>query len=91
MLTKITRARHNPEPRSEVLMVKICGGVLVENASDDFPGKRSSKIWTMICGVQNVWGGGEMYQRTRSPENFWTSPKELLVWIFVQEKQSTDA
>ena len=23
---------------------EICGGVLVENASDDFPGKRSSKI-----------------------------------------------
>ena len=33
-----------------------------------------SEIW----GVQNVWGGGKRTRRTRSPENFWIPPKELL-------------
>ena len=45
-------------------------------------------------GGCKTYGGRKTYQRTRSPENFWTPPKELLLsalsWIFVQEKQSTD-
>ena len=30
-------------------------------------------------GGCKTYGGGKTYQRTRSPENFWTPPKELLV------------
>ena len=30
-------------------------------------------------GGCKTYGGRKTYQRTRSPENFWTPPKELLV------------
>ena len=30
-------------------------------------------------GGCKTYGGWKTYQRTRSPENFWTPPKELLV------------
>ena len=45
-------------------------------------------------GGCKTYGGRKTYQRTRSPENFWTPPKKLLVCSvvdFVQEKQSADA
>ena len=35
--------------------------------------------WAVIWGVQNAWEGRKTYQRTRSPENVWTPPNELLV------------
>ena len=36
-----SRARHNPEPR--MFDGDICGGVLVENASDDFPPAKEAR------------------------------------------------
>ena len=36
-------------------------------------------IWAVIWGGAKRMGGGKTYQRTRSPENFWAPPKELLV------------
>ena len=44
ILLHFCRARPTPEPRSEKFDGEICGEVLVEYASDDFPSKRSSKI-----------------------------------------------
>ena len=44
-------------------------------------------------GGCKTYGGRKTYQRTPSPENFWTLQKSFwsaLSWIFVQEKQSTD-
>ena len=35
--------------------------------------------WAVIWGGAKRMGGMTTYQRTRSPENFWTPPKELLV------------
>ena len=35
--------------------------------------------WHRDMGGCKTYGGRKTYQRTRSPENFWTPPKELLV------------
>ena len=44
-------------------------------------------------GGCKTYGGRKTYQRTRSPENFWTPPKERLVCsvvAFCTRKKSTD-
>ena len=85
------------------LCPQYCDFVLLRILAILRPLQILSPFWGLLCpsvgpwygGVQNVCGGGGggTYQRTRSPENFWTPPKELLVCSvgdFVQEEQSTD-
>ena len=55
-----------------------------------------TSAWLYLGGDMGrckTYGGRKTYQRTRSPENFWTPPKELLVCSvvdFCTGKQSTD-
>ena len=61
------------------------------------PGRQRMSVNTLLLGCDmggcKTYGGRKTYQRTRSPENFWTPPKELLVYSVVDfrtGKQSTD-
>ena len=40
--------------------------------------------WKVKWGGCKTYGGRTMYQRTHSPENFWTPPKELLACSVVE-------
>ena len=66
--TPIGRARHNPD-----LVVKfggeICGGVLVENASDDFP-QRKKKLENLL---PNFAGSSPPISPKTSPTSLWKS------------------
>ena len=84
---------HNPpqgSPRNFASLEGFCGGSLrgfCEGLSEGSAGLlRASAGLRGIFRVLGrdmrgckTYGGRKTYQRTRSPENFWTPPKELLV------------
>ena len=61
-----SRARHNPEPRSEVCDGEICGGVMVESASDDFP--QQKKLENLL---PNFTGSSPPISPKTSPTSLW--------------------
>ena len=75
------RARHNPEPRSEV-DGEICGGVLVEDASDDFP--QQKKLENLR---RNFAGSSPPISPKTSPTSLWKS----LVLIFAKKNTLTNS
>ena len=64
---KYLYCQHNPEPRSEV-WCEICGGVLVENASDDFP--QQKKLENIL---PNFAGSSPSISPKTSPTSLWKS------------------
>ena len=64
----ICRARHNPRPRSVKFDGEICGGVLVENASDDFP--QQKKLENL---PPNFAGSSPPISPKTSPTSLWKS------------------
>ena len=65
---QVSRACHNPESRTVKFDGEICGGVLVENASDDFP--QQKKLENLL---QNFAGSSPPISPKTSPTSLWKS------------------